>query len=296
MLDADSLLRAVRPFMRDPVRTVGVGGTIRVANGCTVRPGGLVGAGIPGGLLARIQIVEYMRSFLFGRMAWSWANGLLIVSGAFGLFDRRAVLDAGGYATNTLGEDMELVVRMHRILIDSKADYRIRFVPEPVCWTEVPEKLRDLRNQRMRWHKGLLDVLWRNRRMFGRPAYGAVGMFAMPCFFVFEVLGPLVELSGLVLIPLFWFFGVLNAEMAFSLIVVVGCMGLLFSMFAVLLDDIAFRSYRRVRDLVSLVSAAILENFGYRQLTAWWRVRATWDYLQGRRSGWGAMERRGLGR
>ena len=184
------------------------------------------------------RAVEYIRAFLLGRMAWSWAGGLLIISGAFGLFDRRAVLEAG-FETETLGEDMELIVRMHRRLRDANADYSVRFVPEPLCWTEVPDNLRILRKQRVRWHS-LLDVLWRNRGMFGRPRYGAVGMLALPCFVLFEVLGPLVELSGLMLIPIFWATGFLNTSVALALILLVGGMGIAFSMLAVLLDDIAF--------------------------------------------------------
>jgi len=296
VLDTSSLLRAVRPFVRDPNRTVAVGGTIRIANGCEIAHGRIERPAMPRGLVPRIQAVEYMRSFLLSRMAWSWAGGLLIVSGAFGLFDRNTLLEVGGFATDTLGEDMELVARLHRRLSDAKIDYRIRFVPEPVCWTEVPETMRVLRGQRMRWHKGLLDVLWRNRRMLGRPRYGTVGMIAMPCYLLFEVLGPLVELSGLLLIPVFWAMGKLNGEFALELILLVGGLGIMFSMMAVLLDDIAFRSYRRTKDLVALATAALAENLGYRQITAWWRVRASWQYLMGHRSGWGNMERRGLGK
>jgi cellulose synthase/poly-beta-1,6-N-acetylglucosamine synthase-like glycosyltransferase len=282
--------------VRDPDRTVSVGGTIRVAYGCGISAGRITSSDAPRGLLPRIQVVEYMRSFLLARMAWSWVGGLLIVSGAFGLFDRSAVLEAGGFDTTTIGEDMELVVRLHQRLRDARADYRIRFVPDPVCWTEVPESLRVLRGQRMRWHKGMLDVLWRNRGMFGRPRYGAVGLLAMPSFLLFEVLGPVVELSGLVLIPLFWALGLLNTEVALALIFLVAGMGIVFSMLAVLLDDIAFRTYRRTRDLAALVAAALVENVGYRQITVWWRVKASWEYLIGRRHGWGNMERRGLGK
>jgi cellulose synthase/poly-beta-1,6-N-acetylglucosamine synthase-like glycosyltransferase len=296
ILESNSLLRAVRPFVRDPDRTVAVGGTIRVANGCQVIAGRIAQAAMPRGLVARIQAVEYIRAFLLGRMAWSWAGGLVIISGAFGLFDRRAVLEAGGFAIDSLGEDMELVVRMHRRLRDAKADYSVRFVPDPLCWTEVPDNLKILRNQRVRWHKGMLDVLWRNRGMFARPRYGAVGMLALPCFVLFEVLGPVVELSGLLLIPIFWTTGLLNTSVALALILLVGGMGIAFSMLAVFLDDIAFHTYRRGRDLFSLVTAAVMENLGYRQITAWWRVKASWQYLKGQRSGWGNMERRGLGK
>jgi cellulose synthase/poly-beta-1,6-N-acetylglucosamine synthase-like glycosyltransferase len=296
VLDANALLQGVRPFVRDPDRTVAVGGSIRIANGCTVFAGRVVHADFPSRLLPRIQAVEYIRSFLFDRMAWSLSGGLLIISGAFGLFDRRILLEAGGFLTNTLGEDMELTVRIHRRLREAGADYRMRFVPDPVCWTEAPESLRVLRRQRMRWHKGLLGVLWQHRKMFFRPRYGTAGMLAMPCYVLFEVLGPILELSGLVVLPLCWMYDLLAADIALALLLLVASMGIAFSLFAVLLDDIAFRPYPRMSGLVALASAAVLENVGYRQITAWWRVRATFEFLFCAEKGWGKMERRGLGK
>lgn len=296
VLDANALLKAVRPFVRDPDRTVAVGGSIRIANGCEVFAGRVVHADFPSRILPRIQAVEYIRSFLFDRMAWSLSGGLLIISGAFGLFDRKILIESGGFATDSLGEDMELTVRLHRRLSEADADYRVRFVPDPVCWTEAPENLKILRRQRIRWHKGLLDTLWRHRSMFFRKRFGSAGMFAMPCYVLFEVLGPILELSGLVVVPLCWIFGILAADIAMALLLLVGCMGVAFSLFAILLDDIAFRPYPSMGSLVALASAAILENFGYRQVTAWWRVRATFEFLLGRHTAWGSMEKRGLGK
>jgi cellulose synthase/poly-beta-1,6-N-acetylglucosamine synthase-like glycosyltransferase len=297
MLDADALLRAVRPFVRDPDRTVAVGGAIRIANGCEISHGRLVKAGVPRGLLPRVQTLEYLRSFQFDRMAWAHAGGVLIVSGAFGVFDREVLLEAGGYSADTLGEDIELVVRIHKKQRAKRANYRIRFVPYPVCWTEAPDTLKGLRTQRMRWHKGLLGTLWRHRDMFMRPKYGPAAMFAMPCFLLFEVLGPILELLGLIVLPLCWIYGLLCADVALALLLGVTCMGMSFSVIALILDDLTFRPYPRMGNLLSLASAAILENVGYRQVTAWWRVRATVEFLLGvGNKRWGILERRGLGK
>jgi cellulose synthase/poly-beta-1,6-N-acetylglucosamine synthase-like glycosyltransferase len=241
-----------------------------------------------------IQIVEYLRAFLFGRMGWSSGNSLLVISGAFGLFDKRMAVQAGGYATDTVGEDMELVVRMHRHLHDRKQRYRIGFVPDPVCWTEVPESLRVLRRQRTRWQRGLIDTLLRHRGMMGRPRYGMVGLVALPGFAVFEMLSPVIELSGYVLLPLLLLLGYLDVSYVAAFMVLSILYSILVSILAVLLEDITFRRYPRARDMAVLVGAAVLEHLGYRQLTVWWRVRAFWEYWRGDLS-WGAMERRGVG-
>jgi cellulose synthase/poly-beta-1,6-N-acetylglucosamine synthase-like glycosyltransferase len=294
ILEADALLRLVRPFLEAPGITVAAGGVIRVANGCDVRAGRVRQVRLVKRLLPLVQIVEYLRAFLFGRMGWAGGNSLLIISGAFGLFERRAALLAGGYTTGTVGEDLELVVKMHRRLREEGRPYRVEFVPDPVCWTEVPESLRVLRRQRTRWHRGLIDTMWRHRAMLGRPRYGIVGLVAMPGFVVFEMLSPVIELSGYLLMPLLWATGSLSVGFASTFLVIAILYAVLVSVLAVLLDDISFRRYPRIRDLGLLILAAIIENIGYRQLTVWWRVRAFWEFWRGDLS-WGAMERRGVG-
>jgi cellulose synthase/poly-beta-1,6-N-acetylglucosamine synthase-like glycosyltransferase len=293
VLEDDALLRVVRPFVEEPDVTVATGGIIRIANGCDIRGGRIVGVRLTNRFLPLVQIVEYLRGFLFGRMGWSGINGLLIISGAFGLFDKRAAVLAGGYAHDTVGEDMELVVRMHQWLRKAGRPYRVRFVPDPVCWTEAPETWRVLRRQRNRWHRGLIDTLWRHRAMFGRPRFGAVGLVSMPAFVLFEMLGPLIELSGFVIVPLCYALGILNLRFMQVFLAVSILYGILISVSAVLLEDMAFRRYPRARDLSLLALIGVLENLGYRQVTAFWRARAFWDYWRGD-LGWGRMERRGI--
>ena len=294
ILEADALLRLVRPFVEAPGITVAAGGVIRVANGCDVGGGRVRQVRLVKRLLPLIQIVEYLRAFLFGRMGWAGGNSLLIISGAFGLFERRAALLAGGYTTSTVGEDLELVVKIHRRLREQRRPYRVEFVPDPVCWTEVPESLRVLRRQRTRWHRGLIDTMWRHRDMLGRPRYGTVGMVAMPGFVIFEMLSPLVELSGYLLIPLLWAMGSLSMAFATTFLEIGILYAVLGSVLAVLLEDLSFRRYPRIHDLGLLVLAAIVEHLGYRQLTVWWRVRSFWEFWRGDLS-WGVMERRGVG-
>ena len=293
ILEPDALLRLVRPFVDAPGVTIAAGGVVRVANGCDIHGGRVHQVRLPRRPLPLIQIVEYLRAFLFGRMGWSTGNSLLVISGAFGLFDKKAAIQSGGYATDSVGEDMELVVRMHRNRRERRLPYLIGFVPDPICWTEVPEKFRVLRRQRTRWQRGLIDTLVRHRRMIGRPRYGSVGMVALPGFFVFEMLSPLIEMLGYLLLPLLWWFGMLDLQIAGTFFMVAIMYMVLVSALAVLLEDLAFRRYSSLRDLARLLVAAMLENFGFRQLTVWWRIRAFGEYLRGDRS-WGAMERRGV--
>jgi len=292
ILQRDSLQRVVRPFLED-ASTVACGGTVRIANGCRVSEGFMEEVGMPRSWLARVQIVEYLRAFLFGRMGWSPMNAMLIVSGAFGLFRRTAVIDAGGYRPDTVGEDMELVVRLHRQHRLAGKPYRIVFVPDPICWTEAPESLRVLRAQRARWQRGLLESLHANRGLLFHPRGGAPGWLAFPVLVVFEALGPLVEVAGyglvLASLPFGWISG--SAVAAF-LLAAVG-LGALLSASALLLEEMSFHLYERPRHLGALMLALVIENLGYRQLTALWRAGATIEWLVRVRRGWGDMKRTG---
>jgi cellulose synthase/poly-beta-1,6-N-acetylglucosamine synthase-like glycosyltransferase len=238
------------------------------------------------------QVVEYLRAFFAARSGWSAVNGLLIVSGAFGLFRKDAVVAAGGYRTDTVGEDMELVVRLHRAMRDQRRPYRIAYVPDPVCWTEAPETARVLRKQRRRWHRGSTETLFAHWRMVGNPRYGPVGMLALPALLVFEVLGPVIELSGYGVAVSAWATGTLDARtLAFFLAVAV-LYGLFLSVTAIALEDLAAGRHPGWGELGRVLAFAVLENAGYRQLLHLWRMEGFWQLL--RRGEWGAMERKGF--
>lgn len=293
LLEDDALLRVMKPFLEDET-VIAAGGIVRIANGCEVVNGRVIQVRLSRRLLPIFQVVEYFRAFLSGRMAWHGMNGLLIISGAFGLFKKSAVLDVGGYKADTVGEDMELITRMHRIMRERKEPYRVVFVPDPVCWTEAPESLRILGRQRNRWHRGLLETMLLHRTMFLNASYGVVGMAAMPYFVLVELLGPAVEFIGYVALIVMYSLGVLNIKMAILFFIVALFYGVMFSVGAVLLEEISFQRYPRARDLAILLSFGVIENFGYRQMTTWWRIKAFWDYfVRGVRS-WGQMQRKGF--
>ena len=293
LLEPDALLRAVQPFVEDPERTVAVGGTVRIANGCVIADGRVVEVRTPRNLLALLQTVEYLRAFLMARLAWSRINALTIISGAFGLFRRARVIEVGGYTHGTVGEDMELVVKLHRLMREKGLPYRIAFVPEPVCWTEAPEDLRVLGRQRARWHRGALETFERHWTMMFNPRYGRVGVLGFGYILLVDVVGPIVELLGYLLIPAFWAMGLLSVEYLLAFLAVSFTFGVVISVGALALEESELRRFPRARDLVLLTAVAVLENVGYRQLNNLWRLRGVWQYLR-RSQSWGAMTRKGF--
>jgi cellulose synthase/poly-beta-1,6-N-acetylglucosamine synthase-like glycosyltransferase len=293
LLEKDSLLHVTMPFLTDD-RTIATGGIVRVANGCKVENGRISEISISGNLLARFQVIEYLRAFLGGRIAFSFLNSLLIISGAFGLLRREAVISAGGFEAATVGEDMELVVRLHRIKRQKKEKYRIVFVSDPVCWTQVPETLRVLHRQRNRWQRGSVESLWFHRRIFMNPRFGVLGLFAVPYFVAFEVFGPVVEMTGYISTIFGLALGVISHEVAALFFITSVAFGMLLSISSILLEQFTVRRYPAARDVLKLLWVAVLENFGFRQLLTFWRTQGVIDVIR-RKKSWGAMERRGFG-
>ena len=293
ILEPDSLQRVVRPFLRD-WRVVATGGTVRVANGCEIQEGFLSNVRLPRNIWALFQVVEYLRAFLFGRLGWSQLNAMLIISGAFGLFKTSVVIAAGGYRPKTIGEDMELVVRMHRMLRDQGVDYRVEFVPEPVCWTEAPEDMKTLRNQRIRWQRGLSESLSGNWGLMFHRRGGPPGWLAFPFMVAFEWLGPVIELGGYIFMLFAWLTGLVSWDaFAVFLFVAIG-LGILLSASGLLLEEMAFHLYPRLSDLALLALVVVAENFGYRQLNSWWRLVGLVRWAAQTESKWGEMKRKGI--
>jgi cellulose synthase/poly-beta-1,6-N-acetylglucosamine synthase-like glycosyltransferase len=292
LIEPDALQRLVRPFLQSR-EVVAAGGTIRIANASVVRGGRVVQTRVPRAAVPGMQVVEYLRAFLFGRLGWNRLGGNLIISGAFGLFRRDSVLASGGYLHDTVGEDMELVLRLRRLGYEQGGPRRIDFVPDPVAWTEAPETLTVLGRQRDRWHRGLADVLWRHRRLMLNPRYGVLGMVVYPYFVLVELLAPLVEALGLVGMVVGLFVGAINVSFSLLFLLVAYGLGATLTAMTLALEEVSYHRYERLADRALLVWWALLENLGYRQLTVWWRLRGLWKYLRGSTE-WGAMTRKGF--
>ena len=297
-LDSDSVLESkslqymLRAFIEDK-DTVAVGGIVRVVNGCSFHNGELKQIKTPDNFWARIQAVEYLRAFIFGRVGWNYFNGLLIISGAFGIFDKKSVIKVGGYLQNTVGEDVELVVRLHRLYRHLNIPYNIKFIPEPVCWTEVPETYKHLQRQRSRWQRGLADTMWRHKKMLFNPRYGLLGFLPVPFFTFYETLGPVIEFLGYITVAVSLIFGIINYEFAILFFIVAILFGMILSIFAIICEEFTYRKYTHSKDILILGLYSFFENFGYRQLHAWWRVKGIVDFIMGK-DGWGNMKRKGI--
>lgn len=292
LLEEDALVRIARPFLEDH-RTVAAGGIVRIVNGCDVEGGAVATTRFPTRWVARFQVVEYFRAFLAGRVGWDSLGANLIISGAFGVFRRGAVAEIGGYATDTVGEDMELVVRIHRHFREQRRPYRVVFIPDPVAWTEAPVRWRELGRQRDRWQRGLAQTLWRHRRMLLNPRYGTPGMLAFPYFTVFELVGPVFETAGYVTFILAVATGHASALYVTAFLALSIFLGSALSLAAIALEESSFRRYASRRDLVRMLVVGLIETFGYRQLNTWWRLRGLYSAARHNQA-WGAMTRRGF--
>ncbi len=294
LIERDALLDIVRPFLRNPEETVAVGGTIRVVNGSTVENGIVTDVGLSRKPIVGLQTMEYLRAFYSGRLGLSRIKGLILISGAFGVFRTDAVREVGGYRTDSITEDFDLVVRLHKHLVDAERTYDMRFLPDPVAWTEVPESRRVLGRQRRRWYRGMVDTLVTNRELLFRRKYGRVGLYVLPVFLLAEALGPLIEGFGYVLLPIAWLLGIVDATFVVAFFVLTSGVGVFLSWFGVFSEVWTFNRYDRPREVLSLLGDAVLENVGYRQ----WKTLQAWrglsEYLRGVES-WGVMERTGFG-
>ena len=261
------------------------------SNGCDIGNGEVKQVRLARSGLARFQTIEYLRAFLFGRIGWSRLNSLMIVSGAFAIFRRTALVEVGGYRTDTVGEDMELVLRMHRVFAEKKKPYRIVFLPDPICWTQVPEDVKSLSRQRRRWHRGLADSLVKNRQLCLNPRYGGVGIVGYPFFALCELLSPVIEMFGYIFVVLAIASHAISWQLGLAITACSILLGTIMSASALLLEARAFRRYTGMRDTLILSAYALLEGFGYRQLHSFWRCMGLIDYLR-KQTSWGQPARR----
>lgn len=295
ILEQDALLKMVKPFLEaTDVPVIATGGVIRIINDCEVNNGRLSHIRLPRNIIARTQVLEYIRAFLLGRMAWSSINGLLIVSGAFGCFDRNVVIACGGYHPGSFGEDFDLVLTMRRYMEDHKRPYRVQYIPEPLCWTEAPASFKFLNRQRNRWARGLIQTLWKHRKAVFNPRYGVLGMLSVPYFLVFEFLAPFVEGLGMLLFLFLALTGQIEWPHFFSLLALIVCFGLLLSFFAILMEVSTFNQYRNRGDIAKLMLAALVEPFFFHPFVSYAALRGHWDLLQGKGKTWGEMKRTGF--
>lgn len=294
IIEPDALLKMVKPFMEEgEKKVIASGGVIRVANNCVIDSGRLLQVRLPEELLPRFQVLEYIRAFLLGRMAWGEINGLLIISGAFGLFDKEIVIKAGGYDHSTVGEDMELVVRMRRYMQERKLPYKVTFVPDPLCWTEAPGSFQILSKQRNRWTRGTVETLRSHKKMLLNPKYGILGLLSFPYWLFFEWFAPVLEFIGVIILIILGITGHVNWSSFFALTLTVYTFAILFTSFAIFVDMRFYHQYKEKGSAFKLFLTSLVEPIIFHPFNVWNAIRGNYDYLTGKKA-WGQMVRTGF--
>ncbi len=297
ILEQDCLLKLMKPFLEvTDVEVIATGGVVRIANDCKVERGRMIEVNVPKKLIARFQTLEYLRAFLLGRVAWGSLDGLLLISGAIGVFQKKMVIDCGGYDKTTIGEDMELVVRMRRYARKKNIEYKVAFVPDPLCWTEVPESWNTLKNQRNRWTRGTIETLLKHKGMFLNPYYGKIGLISFPYWVFFEWMAPIIEAVGLLLLAVFGLIGIISAPFLYLMIFLIYGFTVSFTIGTIYIEEMTYFRYKKRRQLFSLMIAGILEPILYHPYVVFCAVGGNWDYFFEGKKAWGGMKRIGFNR
>lgn len=295
LLLEDALQKMIKPFLDvTDSKVIAAGGVIRIANSCVIKGGKLIDINLPKNLLVQSQILEYLRAFLLGRMAWSRLNGLLVISGAFGILDKETAIAVGGYDTNTVGEDMEIIVRMRRYMEEIGEKYRVSYIPDPLCWTEAPDSYKIFISQRNRWTRGTIETLRKHRKVGFNPKYGWFGLVSYPYWLIFERLAPIIETVGLIYFMILIILQEVRWEYAISFLVLAYLFSVVFSIVALYSEELTFHQYKKRGTGYKLVLLSALEPFVLHPFILYAAVRGNIDYYFNKNKKWGNMVRKGL--
>jgi len=295
LLLEDSLLKLIKPFLEaTDKKIIAAGGVIRIANSCKIIDGKLIDVNLPKGFLEKFQILEYMRAFLLGRMAWSRLNGLLVISGAFGMFDKDIVIKVGGYDASTVGEDMELIVRMRRYMEEEKLKYKVAYIPDPLCWTEAPDNLKTLVSQRNRWTRGTIETLRKHRKIGLNPKYHRLGLVSMPYWFTYERMAPIIEVLGIIYFIILISLNQVRWDYVLAFFVFAYTFTINYSVLSIISEDLSFHQYKKKGTASKLFLIALLEPFIFHPVILYSAISGNIDYFFNKDKRWGKMQRKGL--
>ena len=295
LLLEESLQKMIKPFLESTdEKVIAAGGVIRIANSCIIKDGKLLDVNLPKNLIVRGQILEYLRAFLLGRMAWSKLNGLLVISGAFGLFDKKIAIEVGGYDTKTVGEDMEIIVRMRRHMEEQKIKYKVAYIPDPLCWTEAPDNYKIFISQRNRWTRGTIETLKKHRKIGFNRKYNALGTISYPYWLIYERLAPVIEVGGL----FYFLFLLINHNVkwdyAIAFIVLSYLFTVFFSIITIISEELTYHQYKKKGIGLQLISTAFLEPFTNHPFILYAAIKGNFDYYFNKKIKWGEMTRKGM--
>ncbi|MFD0760466.1 glycosyltransferase [Lutibacter aestuarii] len=295
LLLEDSLQKMIKPFLEvTDSKVIASGGVIRIANSCTIKEGKLLDVNLPKKFIEISQILEYLRSFLLGRMAWSRLNGLLVISGAFGMFEKKSAIAVGGYDTSTVGEDMEIIVRMRRHMEEQKVNYKVAYIPDPLCWTEAPDNYKILISQRNRWTRGTIEVLKKHRKIGFNPKYNLLGMLSYPYWFFYERLAPIIEVVGIIYFIILITLKNVRWDYAFAFFILAYLFSVFFTIVAILSEELTYHQYKKKKTGFKLIVATFLEPFILHPAILYAAIKGNIDYYFNKKLKWGEMKRKGL--
>lgn len=295
LLLEESLQKMIKPFLESTdEKVIAAGGVIRIANSCVIKDGKLLGVNLPKNLIVRGQILEYLRAFLLGRMAWSKLNGLLVISGAFGLFDKKIAIEVGGYDTKTVGEDMEIIVRMRRHMEEQKIKYKVAYIPDPLCWTEAPDNYKIFISQRNRWTRGTIETLKKHKKIGFNRKYNALGTISYPYWLIYERLAPIIEVAGLLYFMYLLMNHTVKWDYAIAFIVLSYLFTVLFSIVTIISEELTYHQYKKKGIGFQLILTAFLEPFTNHPFILYAAIKGNFDYYFNKKIKWGEMTRKGM--
>ncbi|PRZ27864.1 glycosyltransferase family 2 protein [Flavobacterium granuli] len=295
LLLEDALQKMVKPFLENTdSKVIAAGGVIRIANSCVIKDGKLLDINLPRNLIVRGQILEYLRAFLLGRMAWSKLNGLLVISGAFGLFDKKTAIEVGGYDTKTVGEDMEIIVRMRRHMEEQKIKYKVAYIPDPLCWTEAPDNYKIFISQRNRWTRGTIETLKKHRKIGFNRKYNTLGMISYPYWLIYERLAPIIEVLGIFYFLFLLINNNIKWDYAIAFIVLCYLFTVMFSIITIITEELTYHQYKKKGIGIRLIMTAFLEPFTNHPFIVYAAIKGNFDYYFNKKIKWGEMTRKGM--
>ena len=281
ILEKDSLTKIAIPVLENQ-DVVAVGSMIRISNDSIFENGELKELRLPKKLIPAFQVLEYERSFLASRIFLDKFNANLIISGAFGLFKKDAVISTGGYKVGCIGEDMELIMKLHAYHRANNLPYVIKYAYDAVCWTQAPERLRDLIKQRRRWHIGLIQSMTKH------TCVHTIGSYLY--YLLYEMLSPIIELLGMFITVVAYLTGLLNFENMMILFLIYAVFSSMLTVISYATRNFVSKQGVRFKDIIKAVLICIPENVGLRFVMAWTRLFAVF-HMRGKNTKWGEIKR-----
>lgn len=293
ILAKDAIFQCILPLLGQE-NIIAVSGAMALSNGCKVEEGQIIEAYPPHRLIPLFQTLEYMRSFLIGKMGWSTINAMPNVSGGYGLFKTDVVISAGGYSPDSFAEDMDMLIRMVAYCCEAKLPYKVIQIPYTCCWTEGPGNLKVLSRQRIRWGRGLIQTFYNHRRIVGNRKYSRLGKITLPYLFIFEFLAPVIEFFGFFTFIFLAVIGAINWGYALIMFLAIYTFCVLLSIVVISFDYTVGGSYKTVKSYLWILMAALAEPFIYHPMVVFFSIRGYWNYLLGKKAVWGEMTRKGF--